>query len=138
LLLRQIPGSASADFDSRTSVNCDNSQFNDRKRAVYFPYEVGRSRGIYNIDVATLPRGMKRGRVNGLLPLFLIYIEIAGRRSITYPAETVNIPALEEHRFTQHGFSIARVPYKSHVTDFQRMILSHYFPFPCPETTVLT
>jgi len=137
-LLREFPGFARPDFDSRRGVNGDDSQFHHRQRPVNLTYEVGRPGGVYNVDVPSPPRGMKHGGVNRFLPLFLVLVEIAGRRPVTYPAKAVNVPAFQQHRFAQHGFAVARVPNKSHVTDFERMILSHYSPLPCPAMTVLT
>ena len=137
LLLRQVPCFAGADFDTRRSVNGDNGKLDDRKRTVHLSYEVGRSGGVDDIDVPSFPHGVKHGGMNGFLAFLLVCIEVTRSRSVTYPAKTVNLSALEEHRFTQHGFSIARVPHKSHVADVLRVILSHCSPLPCSEMTAL-
>ena len=137
LLLRQVPCLAGADFDARGGVNRDNGKLDDRKRTVHLSDEVGRSRGVNDIDVSTFPRGVKHGGMNRFLPFFLVCIEVTRSRSVAYPAQTVDLPTLQKHRFTQHGFSIARVPHKSDVADSLRVILSHCSPLPCSEMTVL-
>ena len=124
-LLGALPHPPGPDLDSHDAAEDDQGTFHDAQRAARLALEARIARNVDQVELASLPLGVRQREGDRHLPLLLVVVPVGDRRPGVDRAQSIRLARLEEERLDQRGLPRAAMTDDGDVADLSGLESGH-------------
>ena len=121
----EIPALFRSNLDPARCTDHYEHTVNGAESALYFSYEISKSRGIKEVDLDIVPFNRRKGRTDRNTALDFLWLKVRCCLSILHFAHPADGAAAIKQGFRKGSRPCTAVPYNSNVPDFITCVLFH-------------